>query len=186
MIDGMCYHNAMTLLFRMNQLKAYMCSRSLFVILALIAPIRMFGAGWTPTDAGLFVNLQPDDKFLLSVWIDDDGDGVEDAGEEYFVCHYNGYTGGKFSYGTGNFLKLIPQDAGATEPSGVSIWTVDTALTRPAGALGGVSYTMWSSSGYTLQTTGNAWAMLGNLSNNTSDGNLCGRLTESQAPASWE
>ena len=133
MIDGMCYHNAMTLLCRMNQLKAYMCSRSLFVILALIAPIRMFGAGWTPTDAGLFVNLQPDDKFLLSVWIDDDGDGVEDAGEEYFVCHYNGYTGGKkFSYGTGNFLKLIPQDAGATEPSGVSIWTVDTALTRPA------------------------------------------------------
>lgn len=133
----------------------------------------MFGAGWTPTDAGLFVNLQPDDKFLLSVWIDDDGDGVEDAGEEYFVCHYNGYTGGKFSYGTGNFLKLIPQDAGATEPSGVSIWTVDTALTRPTGALGGVSYTMWSSSGYTLQTTGDAWSMLGNLSNNTSDGNLC-------------
>ena len=120
---------------------------------------------------------------------DDNNPATPDV--EYFVCHYPGFTGGHFSYtnwdvdkdapqGKGNFLKLIPQDAGATEPSSVSIWSIDTALTRIEGsdnfALGGISYTMWSSNepSYTLLTSsGNGWKYQGDLTNNKNNANAC-------------
>ncbi len=117
----------------------------LFAILLLV-PVHAWSVGWTPTDAGLVLNFEPGDQFLLSVVID---------GKEYFVCDYPSYTsstssGGKFNYVAGNYLKLIPQAAGATTPSSASVWTVDTALTRIKNnvnySLGGISYTMWSSS----------------------------------------
>lgn len=52
----------------------------------LMAPVAIYAVGWTPTDAGLVLNFEPGDQFLLSVWIDLDSDGVEDQGEEFFVC----------------------------------------------------------------------------------------------------
>ena len=121
----------------------------LFAILLLV-PVRAWSVGWTPTDGGLVLNFEPGDQFLLSVVID---------GKEYFVCDYPSYTsstssGGKFNYAAGDYLKLIPQAAGATTPSPASVWTVDTALTRISGkvnySLGGISYTMWGNSGKTL------------------------------------
>ncbi len=129
----------------------------------------MYGVGWTPTDCGLVLNFEPGDQFLLSVEID---------GVEYFVCDYPTYSGGKFSYTAGNTLKLIPQSAGATEPSPVSIWTIGEPLTRVINkvnyALGGISYTMWSSSNKTLITQdGTVFKYKGDLSANVSHSNLC-------------
>ena len=147
------------------------------LLMLMLLPLRMFADGWTPTDAGLVANLKVGDRFLISVWIDVDGDGVEDAGEEFFVCDYPSYTGGRFSYTAGNFLKLRPQDAGATTPSPASIWTVDTALTRVKDgvnyALGGISYTMWGNSGNTLMTTNDNYHFLGDLSSNKNHNYLC-------------
>ena len=156
-------------------------ARTLLLSVVLLASVCMFGAGFTPTDAGLVVDLNPGDQFLLSVWIDMDGDWEEDEGEEFFVCHYNGYKGGRFGYGTGNFLKLIPQPSGATEPIPTSIWTVGEPLahdvnckgeTRPF-TLDGICYTMWSSSNYTLQTSDGDFMFKGALSNNKDYNNLC-------------
>ncbi len=135
------------------------CTRGvqLLLLLALLMPTRMFGAGFTPTDGGLVVNLQKDDRFLLSVWVDKDKDGVEDEGEEYFVENYSRYKGDSyFTYDSASYiLKLVPQ-GNVTKPSEMSIWTVDTALTRVQGgnnySLGGISYTMWND-GRTIQTT---------------------------------
>ena len=42
--------------------------------------LRVSAVGWTPTDGGLLVNLEQGDRFLLSVWLDLDKDGVEDPG----------------------------------------------------------------------------------------------------------
>ena len=150
----------------------------LFILCALV---RVHAAGFTPTDAGLVVDFKQGDQFLLSVWIDVNGNGTEDAGEEYFVSHYPSYTGGRFKYKAAHELRLIPQDAGATVPSEASVWTIDTALTRVKSnvnyALGGISYTMWSSSGYTLMsgtpTSTSAFKFLGCLSNNTTSSYLC-------------
>ena len=102
------------------------------LISLLFVSVGTYGLGYTPTDGGLVVNLKEGDHILLSVMIDDDNNPAT-PDVEYFVCHYPGFTGGHFSYtnwdvdkdapqGKGNFLKLIPQDAGATEPSSVSIW----------------------------------------------------------------
>ena len=151
-------------------------ARVLVLLLAMLLPLRMFGDGWTPTDAGLVVKFQPGDQFLLSVFIDVNGNGVEDAGEEFFVCDYpSGGNSGRFNYAAGNYLKLIPQDANATAPSAVSVWTVDTAVTRNVGAnnyaLGGISYTMWSNSGnngYSIWAD-DGWKMLGNLTTKNSN-----------------
>ena len=161
--------------------------RILIVSMALFTAPRMFGLGFTPTDGGLVVNLQPGQRILLSTIVDMNGNGVEDPGEEFFVCHYPTYTGGYFNYTNwdskkGNFLKLIPQDAGATEPGAVSIWTIDTALTRIKGdknyALGGIAYTMWSSNpggdSYTLLTSsGNNWKYQGDLTRDANNDNAC-------------
>ena len=143
-------------------------------ILLLLFATRILAVGWTPTDAGLVVNFEPGDRFLLSVMADKNGDGVD---EEYFVCHYPSYTGGPFKYKAANDLRLITQALDATEPSAASVWTIDTALTRISGknnyALGGISYTMWSSNGYTLVTDGSKFKFFGNLTNNASNSNLC-------------
>ena len=144
--------------------------RILFLSLSLLTSVSLFADGWTPTDAGLIVNFQDGDQFLLSVEID---------GTEYFVSHYPGYTGGKFNYtkDESHVLKLIPQDPDATEPSSATIWTIDTAVTRVKNgtnyALGGISYTMWSSNHYSLTTTSNSYTYTGALTDNEKADYLC-------------
>ncbi len=127
--------------------------RILIVSMALFTSVSVFADGWTPSDAGLVVDLQRGDRILLSVMVDDDNE-PSTPDKEYFVCHYPSQTGGHFNYSAGDYLKLLPQENGATEPSDVSIWTIDDALTRIIDrknyALGGISYTMKSKSGYTL------------------------------------
>ncbi len=144
-------------------------------IAAVLMSVGMYGVGFTPTDGGLVVNLKPGDRILLSVWLDINNNEIEEPGEEYFVCHYNSYTGGRFGYSAGHKLKLIPQSADATEPSAVSIWTIDTALVRNEyKQMGGICYTMWSSEGYTLQMERN-FRTTGNLTkpkDKVSDGTL--------------
>ena len=61
--------------------------RALFACIILLASTRLFAVGWTPTDAGLVVNLEQGERFLLSVWIDMNGNGEEDPGEELFVSN---------------------------------------------------------------------------------------------------
>ena len=162
--------------------------RILLLISVLFVSVGTYGLGYTPTDGGLVVNLEPGQKILLSTMIDDDND-PETPDVEYFVCHYPGKTGGHFGYtnwdgNKGNFLKLFPQDAGATEPATPSIWSIDTALTRIEGsdnfALGGISYTMWSSNpeseggSYTLLTSSNNnWKYQGDLTRDKDNPNAC-------------
>ena len=122
---------------------------SLFLLsIIFLLPIKTFADGWTPTDGGLVVNLQPGDQFMLSVMVGD---------KEYFVCDYKNQGGGDFNYGTGNFLKLFEQP-NSTDISPASIWTVDTALTRVINkidyALGGIAYTMKSANNQTLIADG--------------------------------
>ncbi len=116
-------------------------------LLALFISVSMYGVGFTPTDGGLVVNLQPGQRILLSTMIDHDNNPAT-PDEEFFVCHYPGHTKDRFNYfkyQSGNTLKLVPQDEGATEPAITSIWTIDTATVRaPVKRLGGIAYTMWS------------------------------------------
>lgn len=163
----------------MNLYKNLLMKKYLYIVyllaFMLLTPTRTMAVGFIPTDAGLAVNFQPGDQFLLSVVID---------GQEYFVCDYptrSPQPGDKFNYPAGNYLKLLPQAAGAMKPSDASVWTIDTALTRGKNnmyALGGISYTMWSSGGYTLQTrelNGNnsAFKFLGILNNDETNSYLC-------------
>ena len=157
--------------------------RILIVSMALFTAPRMFGAvyDFTPTDGGLVVNLQPGQRILLSTMVN---------GEEYFVCHYPSYTGGYFGYTNwdnkkGNFLKLIPQDAGATEPGPFSIWTIDEAVTFFNSGknypLDGIAYTMWSSNpggdSYTLRTSdGNSYRFQGDLTREDNHANICNAI----------
>ena len=148
-------------------------ARILSLLFLALASIRALGAGWTPTDGGLVLNLEQGDRFLLSVWVDTDGDGVEDEGEEFFVINYNRYTGGYFSYTSGSYLKLAPQEAGATEPSEMSIWQVGAPLVRGNYALGGIVYTIWNDS-KTLKTGNNTnYQFLGDLTSDYNDANAC-------------
>jgi hypothetical protein len=129
--------------------------------------LRICAVGFTPTDGGLVVDLKQGDQILISTMVDTDGDGTPDT--EFFVENYSRYSDGYFKYAndsTAYYLKLIPQGSGVTEPAEMSIWTVDTALTRVdtknvvkggAGkdyALGGISYTIWNDD-RTLRTSGN-------------------------------
>lgn len=162
--------------------------RILIVSMVLFTAPRMFGLGFTPTDGGLVVNLQPGQRILLSTMVN---------GEEYFVCHYPGYTGGYFGYtnwdgGKGNFLKLIPQDPGATEPGEVSIWTIDNPMQMrlngagPSYDLDGIAYTMWGTSdtrfnpngeSYTLLTSsGNSYKYQGDLTRERDNKNICNAI----------
>lgn len=121
--------------------------RILLLICVLFVSVAVWGAGFTPTDGGLVVNLQPGQRILLSTMIDHDNNPAT-PDEEFFVCHYPGHTKDRFNYfkyQSGNTLKLVPQDEGATEPAITSIWTIDTATVRaPVKRLGGIAYTMWS------------------------------------------
>ena len=145
-------------------------------LLMLVAPLQMWAAGWIPTDAGLVLNFETGDQFLLSVWIDVDGDGVEDPGEEFFVCDYPSYvtkSGDRFNYPTGNYLKLLKQ-SDTTTPADVSIWTIGDKLTHSASVNGeesnftldGICYTMWSNEiedkpSQTLTTSSSDFKILG-------------------------
>ena len=155
-------------------------------LLMLVAPMQVLAVGWTPTGGGLVVNLKPDDKILISVMVDHDNNPAT-PDREYFVENYTRYTGdGYFTYDTASYyLKLVPQKEGATEPSEMSIWTVDSALTRVdeknwagggAGkdyALGGIAYTIWNDN-RTLKTYNNdRFKFFGDLEKNSNNDKLC-------------
>ncbi len=158
--------------------------RILLLISILFVSIGTYGApvyDFTPTDGGQVVNLKPGQQILLSTIVN---------GEEYFVCHYPSYTGGYFNYTNwdgdkGNFLKLIPQDAGAIEPASSSIWTIDDPVTflysGTTYPLDGIAYTMWSTNpggdSYTLLTSsGNSFRYQGDLTRETNNANICNAI----------
>ena len=163
--------------------------RILLLISVVFVTLGMYGAvyDFTPTDGGLVVNLKQGDQILLSTWVDENGNGVEDDGEEYFVCHYPSHTGGYFGYTNwdsdkGNFLKLIPQAADATEPASPSIWTIDDPVTFLYSGknypLDGIAYTMLSTNpggdSYTLLTSsGNSYKYQGDLTREANNANIC-------------
>ncbi|MBR6304898.1 MAG: hypothetical protein IKR37_04665, partial [Paludibacteraceae bacterium] len=158
--------------------------RFLLLISLLFVSVGMYGAtvyDFTPTDGGQVVNLKPGQKILLSTMVN---------GEEYFVCHYPSYTGGYFGYTNwdsekGNFLKLVPQDAGAIEPASPSIWTIDEPVTFLYSGknypLDGIAYTMWSTNpggdSYTLRTSdGNSFRFQGDLTREADHANICNAI----------
>lgn len=167
------------------------CKKELRVRILLLISVVMYSVGmwgapvydFTPTDGGLVVNLKPGQQILLSTMVN---------GEEYFVCHYPGYTGGYFGYtnwdgNKGNFLKLVPQAADATEPASPSIWTIDEPVPfrhSSTGALypiDGIAYTMWSTNpggdSYTLLTSsGNSYKYQGDLTRETDNKNICNAI----------
>lgn len=81
--------------------------RILLLISLLFLSVNVFADGFTPTEGGLVVDLKPGDRFLLSVIVDEDGNPATTTDSvEYFVCDYEGSTGGSgiFSYNTGHSL----------------------------------------------------------------------------------
>ena len=161
-----------------------------FLTLMLITSLYSFGAvyDFTPTDGGLVVNLKAGDQILLSTMVDDDNNPATPP-VEYFVCHYPSYTGGYFGYtnwdsNKGNFLKLVPQDADATEPATPSIWSIDDPVPFRHSSSGelypmdGIAYTMWSTNpggdSYTLLTSsGNSYKYQGDLTRENDNKNIC-------------
>lgn len=115
----------------------------------------------------MVVNLEQGERFLLSVWVDKNGNGTEEPGEELFVSNYNRYTGGYFGYEAGSFMKLLP----ATEVTEMNEWSVGAPLDRGNKALGGIVYTIWND-GKTLKTS-DAFKFLGELTDNYADGKAC-------------
>ena len=164
--------------------------RILLLISVVMYSVGMWGVGFTPTDGGLVVNLKQGDRILLSTMIDDDNNpSTPDV--EYFVCHYPGYTGGHFNYynwddkGSGNILKLIPQDAGATEPASPSIWSIDDPVpflkSGTSYPFDGIGYTMWSTNpggdSYTLVCSPNSpFKYQGYLTRDASHANICNAI----------
>ena len=157
---------------------------------ALVLSLQLSAVGFTPTDGGLVVNLKQGDRILLSVMIDDDNNPAT-PDVEYFVCHYPGYTAGHFNYynwddnGSGNILKLIPQDAGATEPASPSIWTIDDPVPFLKGGTSypfdGIGYTMWSTNpggdSYTLVCSpSSAFKYQGYLTREANHANICNAI----------
>ena len=161
------------------------------LISVLFVTLEMYAAAvydFTPTDGGQVVNLKPSQTILLSTWVDVNGNGDEDDGEEFFVCHYPGYTTGSyFGYTNwdgdkGNFLKLVPQTPGATEPASPSIWRIDEPVPflykGKIDSLDGIAYTMWSTNpggdSYTLLTSsGNSYKYQGDLTREANNANIC-------------
>ena len=150
--------------------------RFLLLISMLFTSVGLYAVGFTPTEGGLVVDLKKGNKFLLSTMIDDDNNPAT-PDVEYFVCHYDKYTGGHFKYTSGNTLKLIPMSVDDSlsvvkikDGSSLAIWTVDTALASTSGGwkLDGVAYTMWSKYGYTIQLD-DRFKTQGKLSNNKSE-----------------
>ena len=145
----------------------------LFILCALV---KVHAVGWTPTDAGLVVNLEHGDRFLLSVWVDKNGNGTEEDGEEFFVSNYTRYWGGYYGYknesdtNSMKFLKLLP----ATKVTEMNEWQVGYPLDRGNKALGakeGTVYTIWND-GKTLKTR-DSFKFLGDLTSNYSDSKAC-------------
>ena len=161
--------------------------RILLLICVLFVSIGTYGAGFTPTDGGLVVNLKAGNRILLSVMVDDDNNpSTPDV--EYFVCHYPGYTGGHFNYynwddnESGNILKLIPQNDGAIEPATPSIWTIDDPVPfRFSGKtypIDGIAYTMQSTNpggdSYTLVCSpSSSFKYQGYLTREADHANIC-------------
>lgn len=129
--------------------------------------LRVSAVGWTPTDAGLVVNMEQGERFLLSVWVDKNGNGKEEDGEEFFVSNYTRYTGGYYNYGSGAYMKLLP----ATEITEMNEWSVGAPLDRGNKALGGIVYTIWND-GKTLKTS-DAFKFLGELTSEYGDAKAC-------------
>ena len=138
----------------------------LFILCALV---KVHAVGWTPTDAGLVVNLEQGERFLLSVWVDKNGNGTEEDGEEFFVSNYNRYEGSYFGYTSGSFIKLLP----ATEVTEMNEWSVGYPLNRDNKALGGIAYTIWND-GKTLKTKEKeGYKFLGELTSDYNDAYAC-------------
>ena len=136
----------------------------LFILCALV---KVHAVGWTPTDAGLVVNMEQGERFLLSVWVDINNNKAEDPGEEFFVSNYTRYTGGYYNYGSGTYMKLLP----ATEVTEMNEWSVGAPLNRGNKALGGIAYTIWND-GKTLKTS-DSFKFLGDLTDNYADAKAC-------------
>ncbi len=134
----------------------------LFILCALV---KVHAVGWTPTDAGLVVNLEQGDRFLLSVVID---------GKEYFVSNYNRYTRPDdiFNYSDGLYLKLLPQAPDATEPSEMSVWSAGAPLSRGENDLGAIVYTIWND-GKTLRTNNTNYQFMGDLTSDYNYKDVC-------------
>ena len=144
--------------------------RAFFACIILLASTRLFAVGWTPTDAGLVVNLEQGDRFLLSVWVDKNGNGTEEDGEEFFVSNYTRYSGGDYNYPADSIMKLLP----ATEITELNEWLVGAPLARGNKALGakeGTVYTIWND-GKTLKTK-EKFKFLGNLTSSYTNGDAC-------------
>ena len=151
-------------------MKQFSLGRYIFFLLffsLLLTPVRIYGVGWTPSDAGLVVNMEQGERFLLSVWVDKNGNGTEEDGEEFFVSNYNRYSGGYYDYKAGSFMKLLP----ATEVTEMNEWSVGAPLDRGNKALGGIVYTIWND-GKTLKTS-DAFKFLGDLTSDYADGKAC-------------
>ena len=175
--------------FFMNLFKNLLMKKYLYIVyllaFMLLTPARTMAVGWTPTDAGLVVDLKPNDQILISVMVDHDNNPAT-PDREYFIGNYTRYTGDDyFKYDAGYFFKLFQQDAHATEPSDMTVWTVDSALTRvdannyaQGGAnkdysLGGISYTIWND-GRTLRSYLNdRFKIYGDLESNSNSDKLC-------------
>ena len=113
--------------------------------------VHTYAVGWTPTDAGLVVNLEQGERFLLSVMVSgdfDDNPATPNTEREFFVSNYTRYTGGYYNYGAGTYMKLLP----ATEVTEMNEWQVGYPLDRGNKALGGIAYTIWND-GKTLKTS---------------------------------
>ena len=134
--------------------------------------------GWTPTDAGLVVNMEQGERFLLSVMVSGDFDNnpaTPNTEREFFVSNYSRYSGsyGYFGYDGGSYLKLLEADT-ITE---MNTWSVGYPLARGNKALGakeGTVYTIWND-GKTLKTS-DSFKFLGDLTsgeNGYSDSKAC-------------
>ena len=148
--------------------------RALFACIILLASTRLFAVGWTPTDAGLVVNLEQGERFLLSVMVSGDFDNnpaTPNEEREFFVSNYTRYTGyDYYGYESGTYLKLLPADT-ITE---MNEWQVGYPLDRGNKALGakeGTVYTIWND-GKTLKTK-EKFKFLGDLTSSYTDGEAC-------------
>ena len=148
--------------------------RALFACIILLTSTRLFAVGWTPTDAGLVVNLEQGERFLLSVMVSGDFDNnpaTPNTEREFFVSNYTRYTGyDYYGYESGTYLKLLPADT-ITE---MNTWSVGYPLARGNKALGakeGTVYTIWND-GKTLKTK-EKFKFLGDLTSSYTDGEAC-------------
>lgn len=150
--------------------KIYRRLAPLFLLFLLFVSTKVLAVGWTPTDAGLVVNLEQGDRFLLSVVVSGDFDNnpaTPNEEREFFVSNYTRYTGGYYSYGSGTYMKLLP----ATEVTEMNEWSVGAPLNRPNKELGGIVYTIWND-GKTLKTS-DSFKFLGELTGNYEDAKAC-------------